>query len=674
MSDFPCSLHSPEFQQALRSQKALFCAGKRTDPSIVRDMILRSWERSAESGVTIDNVDQMRLDDNLLGHMREHHRRLIDCTNEVFQHMFSDSSFADSSMMLSNAEGVMLAFFVPKKRGSELPYSSVGIISRENLIGTNGIGTCIAERCPIEIIGAEHYRTMGENWSCSAAPIFDEQQKLIAVLNVSQHWARYHSHTFGMVKAAAYAITEQIRLQALLQRQETIMGLLEDGILELGRDGTIRLMNSHAARILGLPGPVTDCPVTRFIQDSEFLRSLLCTETAIHDKEDRFQFLSGARGCVYSVLPMGNVDDGIILILRESRRMRKVAIQLTGNRATYTFNSILGESPALKKAIAEAKNIAPRMTTVLLQGESGTGKELFAHSIHNASPHASGPFISVNCGAIPRSLLESELFGYEYGAFTGASRSGKPGKFELASGGTIFLDEIGEMALDAQVALLRFLQNREVVRIGGTVSRTADIRVIAATNRNLEQMVHDGTFREDLFYRLNVYPIFIPPLRERRGDVPILARELLAQRSRALKKENFQFEGDVLEAMDDYEWPGNVRELENAVERMINVASGTRITMEDLPQTVRRGVRRTCLNREEEGGSEHTVSQESVGQEAGISSWRSKEELAYIVQMLRKNEYNMRRTAESLGYSRPYLYQKMKKLGIDIRELRELKP
>lgn len=674
MSDASFPPQSPEFQYALRQQKARFCAGERTDPSIVREMILKSWERSAASGVRPDNVCQLRMDDTLLRHMHEHHKRLIACTSEVFQHMFADASFADSSMMLSNAEGIMLAFFLPKQPGEELPYSSVGMISRENLIGTNGIGTCIAERKPIEIIGAEHYRVMGENWSCSAAPIFNEQQQLIAVLNVSQHWARYHSHTFGMVKAAAYAITEQIRLHALLQRQETIIGLLEDGILELGRNGNIRLMNNHAARVMGLSEPVIDRPVTQFIQDSEFLQSILSADTAVHDKEERFQFLSGPRGCVYSVLPLGDQEDGVILILRESRRMRKVAIQLTGNRATYTFHNILGESAALKKAIAEAQNIAPRMTTVLLQGESGTGKELFAHAIHNASSHSSGPFISVNCGAIPRSLLESELFGYEYGAFTGASKRGKPGKFELASGGTIFLDEIGEMALDAQVALLRFLQNREVVRIGGTVSRMADIRVIAATNRNLEQMVHDGTFREDLFYRLNVYPIFIPPLRERKGDVNLLARQLLAQRVRALKKETVQFESDVLEAMSRYDWPGNIRELENAIERMVNIASGEYLTMAYLPQSIRQSMRKVSSGDNENPAidQESFVPKEHDDIPANMSDWKAREEFRHIMEAMRRYDYNMSRTADALGYSRPYFYQKIKKLGINIKSIRDI--
>lgn len=240
--------------------------------------------------------------------------------------------------------------------------------------------------------------------------------------------------------------------------------------------------------------------------------------------------------------------------------------------AKYTFEDIIGDSPELKAAIDQAKRAADLPATVLLRGESGTGKELFAHAIHNASRWRRGQFVRVNCTAIAESLLESELFGYEEGAFTGARRQGKKGYFEEAVGGTIFLDEIGEISPALQAKLLRVLQEKEIVRVGGTRAISVNTRVIAATNANLEQAVEEGRFREDLYYRLNVVPIFIPPLRYRKDDVPplvvFLLRKFNQQFGRAVEKAAPQ----VLSALVAYDWPGNVRELENLLGRaMINM-------------------------------------------------------------------------------------------------------
>lgn len=662
MSSKPVHL---SLQHTLAAQKQRVLRGEKTEPGIVRDFILRSWERSAQSGVSVDSTECAVIDPGLLKHIREHNRALIQCTTEIFQHMFSDIKPFASNMALSNADGIIIASFVPQEETAPMPEITLGALSRENIIGTNGIGTCLAENRPIEIIGMEHFRRLGENWSCSAAPILDEQKNLLAVLNVGQHREHYHAHTFGMVKAAAYAISEQMRLRAMLRRQHSIMELLDDGIIVLTRNGSIRMMNSHAARIMGLQAPATDCGITDYLQDSPLLHDILNTSSPIQDKEARFEFTARPRACLYSVLPIAGGDD-ITLVLRESQRMRKVAVQMTGNRALYTFNDIIGHSSELRQAVAEARLVAPRPTTVLILGESGTGKELFAQSIHNAGLCASGPFITVNCGALPRTLLESELFGYEYGAFTGASKSGKPGKFELASGGSIFLDEIGEMPLDAQVALLRLLQNGEVTRVGGTVSRRVNVRVIAATNRNLEQMVQDGTFREDLFYRLNVYPIFIPPLRFRREDIKLLAVYFLKTFSRNLKKNIRSIDDDVLHMLECCHWPGNVRELENTMERMVNILNEEKLTMASLPPSLLKSLK---------GSAPTGVRAGSSAPEAApppLSDYRNMQEAEHIRNILLQHHGNVRRAAAALELSRPYLYQKMKQLGINIAELREL--
>ncbi|MDI3534832.1 MAG: sigma-54 dependent transcriptional regulator, acetoin dehydrogenase operon transcriptional [Thermosediminibacterales bacterium] len=256
-------------------------------------------------------------------------------------------------------------------------------------------------------------------------------------------------------------------------------------------------------------------------------------------------------------------------------------------RNLLAFNKIIGSSSKLKKAMEIAEQVASSDSTVLLRGESGTGKEMFALEIHLLSPRRNENFITINCAAIPDNLLESELFGYEEGAFTGAKKGGKKGKFELANNGTLFLDEIGDMPPALQAKLLRVLQEKKIERVGSTKSIPINTRIIAATHRNLEEMIAEGTFREDLFFRLNVIPIFIPPLRERPEDIKFLLNYYLKKYCILLKKDFKVFSQEALEILMNYHWPGNIRELENTVEYLVNVESADEIVPASLPGYIR---------------------------------------------------------------------------------------
>lgn len=262
--------------------------------------------------------------------------------------------------------------------------------------------------------------------------------------------------------------------------------------------------------------------------------------------------------------------------------------ELENERKTrYSLENIIGESPVMANLKELIKKVAKSSSTVLIRGESGTGKELLAHAIHNLSPRRSCPFVKVNCAAVPENLLESELFGYEEGAFTGAKKGGKPGKFEQAHGGTIFLDEIGDMPLKMQVKILRVLQEKEVERLGSTKTINVDVRVIAATNRNLERLINERKFREDLFYRLNVVNLEIPPLRERKEDIPLLADFLVKKLCKSLGIGEKNISQSTYNVLLRYKWPGNVRELENALERALNVIDSDIIQPEHLPYYIR---------------------------------------------------------------------------------------
>jgi len=251
----------------------------------------------------------------------------------------------------------------------------------------------------------------------------------------------------------------------------------------------------------------------------------------------------------------------------------------------WDVDGFIAADPHMVEILMTVEKVAPTNATVMIYGESGTGKELIARAIHRLSPRDAKPFVEVHAGALPETLLESELFGYEKGAFTGAVTA-KPGRFELANGGTLFLDEVGDISLGVQVKLLRVLQERRFERLGGTRSIDVDVRVVAATNRDLQQLIADGTFREDLFYRLNVVPITLPPLRQRKGDIPRLVAHFLDKYEAAGRT----ITNDAMEALTGYPWPGNIRELENTIERIVILASAPEIGIEDLPAEVRAGV------------------------------------------------------------------------------------
>jgi transcriptional regulator with PAS, ATPase and Fis domain len=316
--------------------------------------------------------------------------------------------------------------------------------------------------------------------------------------------------------------------------------------------------------------------------------------------------------------------------------------------ARYTFGSIVGAGAAITAAKEEAERASRTDSTVLLRGETGTGKELFAHAIHAAGPRRTGPFIKLNCAAVPAELLESELFGYEEGAFTGARKGGKPGKFELAAGGTLFLDEIGDMPLPMQAKLLRVLQEKEVDRLGGTGTRRIDLRLIAATGRNLEELVGQGTFRADLYYRINVIPIRIPPLRERQEDLRSLSEAFLARLSADTGEPKRRISAELLDILRAYPWPGNVRELQNGLERAVAMSPGEVLSPEHFPAHLLRSAPGT--RKEVAPGS--------------LVAIKAEAERSAILSALAAVGGNRTKAAELLRIHRVKLHEKIRRYGI----------
>ena len=334
----------------------------------------------------------------------------------------------------------------------------------------------------------------------------------------------------------------------------------------------------------------------------------------------------------------------------EERRQPKLITTEVAEDSRVTMNQIIGTSEPILSAKRLARKAARTAATILISGESGTGKEVFAKSIHNLSPYYNGPFISVNCGAIPEDLFESELFGYEEGAFTGAKRSGKLGKFELAQNGTIFLDEIGELSLLFQTKLLRVLQEREIERVGGVRKYSIDVRVIAATNRDIEKMVEEGTFREDLYYRLNIIRLHLPPLRERRDDIPVLLAHFVKEACNKYGIPEKRFTSEVVSALMGYAWKGNIRELVNLIEQIVILSNKGVIELEDLPETVHY--------------SSAIEQQRPASKLDEFKSKSAEDEKELILQVLEHTGGNKTMAAKELGMHRTTLYQKLRKYGL----------
>lgn len=334
---------------------------------------------------------------------------------------------------------------------------------------------------------------------------------------------------------------------------------------------------------------------------------------------------------------------GAILTITEKKEMMQLAMEMTGAKAHFTFDAIVGTSPKLLEALEIAKIAAKNTASLLIYGETGTGKELFAQAIHNAGDRSDRPFVALNCGAIPSELLESELFGYEEGAFTGAQKGGRPGKLELADTGTLFLDEIGDMPFNMQVKLLRALQTGEIRRVGGIRTIPIDIRIISATNKDLKKEIEKECFRPDLFYRITTLSILIPPLRERRDDIPLLV-DYFFKRFGSLDTRKC-LAPNIYNLIVNYSWPGNVRQLESAIERAIHLADGKTIKAEHF------GI--------EKNNADGTAVRNLTLDEM---------EKTIISESLQKHRGNMSSCAKSLGISRPTLYRKLEKYRISHQE------
>jgi len=451
-------------------------------------------------------------------------------------------------------------------------------------------------------------------------------------------------------------ICDEIRLQKsletekLVKRQfETTMEFVDTGIMTVDRAGKIRQINSKAKALLGLGDRDHSGFLLSDLLPHKLVKQLIGEGVKIIRCEVQTAFPREVH-CLVTANPItvsGKLM-GAVLGISDFKDIASTVYEFSGHYIETNFDDILGDSSPISLARNQASKVARGDSTVLILGESRTGKELVARAIHTNSQRKDRPYIAINCAAIPETLLESELFGYDDGAFTGAKKGGKPGKFEMATGGTLFLDEIGDMPLHMQAKILRVLQEGVVERVGSMKTSKVDVRIIAATHRNLEQLVKEGGFREDLYYRLNVVPILVPSLRERKQDVMILLNYFLIKYKAKMNRDLTGFSDEVLETLMAYHWPGNVRELQNAVEYAVNFETDFVIGNSSVPANI-------------------LHQSTPIKQDATLMEKVKEYELLLIREAMKEfenKEDSKKLAASKLGVSLPTLYRKLKEFGL----------
>ena len=647
-----------------------FVAGGEKDACELRTQIVESWLRCNLEGVNpYDTRYHESLDNIALSELLNKKNKLIRVAKPFMENLYKFVAGSGFVVVLTDENGYIMEMFCDESTLKDPMITNFvrGASWHEYEAGTNAIGTALAIGSPIQVSGAEHFCQKHHCLTCSAAPIMDPSGQVIGILDMSGASHASHLHTLGMVVAAAEAIMAQLRIQqkngelALINnRLSNFFNTVSDGVLIVDKQKRVTELNPAARTILGRSADnVIGTPVDRLLDFRAPRGSLLSTDERFADVEVMVDTKDGACHCLASGEPvmneLGEVTGGII-ILRHIKQVQNLVNRFSGYYATLQFSDIIGESIEIREAIRLATLSASTASNILLQGESGTGKEIFAQAIHNRSAQNSGPFLALNCGAIPRELIGSELFGYEEGAFTGAKRGGKPGKFELASGGTLFLDEIGDMPLEQQISLLRVIQEKKVARIGSDKMIPVNVRLICATNKNLLQEVERGAFRHDLFYRLNVMSITIPPLRNRVKDIPLLFTHFLEKLGRDWGVK-FDVELEVFDYLNQYKWKGNVRELQNVVERAASLAENGIISLQQLP------VEFYASFSHSSPGPIMQSTKSFDNREQRQQLLRDTEK-SRIVNLLNIHAGNVSRVAREMGLSRKTLYNKMRSYAI----------
>lgn len=623
----------------------------------VRSTIHDSWSRCAEGGIDAQrNEAPIETDRDVVEALTRGSSELLEAAAHPFSTIGRMLDGTGAMLVLADNDGVLIDVIGDKRTVFDGMDIHLGIGGKwtEEVVGTNGIGTALWTGEPVFVHAAEHFCAGIKSWTCAGAPIRDPfDGKIIGVVDLSGHPDIFRPHNTALVAAAAREIERALADSQTTERMRLLEAFIasasnyraSDGLLIIDRQGRAIYHNNvplpEGRRFgEGLRQGGLNCWSPE-LTGSGFLDTVT---TSLPET---------MRNCDVCPLELDGDIRGAALVFSKNASGRTVSITgRASDRLKEACGHIVGESDELRAAVDIACRAAETedVTSLLIEGETGVGKELFARLIHAGSRKSAGsPFIALNCGAVTKELFGSELFGHVSGAFTGASRDGKAGVFELADGGVLSLDEIGEMPLDIQPFLLRVLEERVVQRLGDSRPRPVDVRLVASTNRDLKQEIAAGRFRRDLFYRISTVTIHVPPLRARGADCLLLLdhfnRKMADRRDVSL----LQFTNEALDTMLAYHWPGNVRELRNLVERLHLLARHRLVGVDDLPAEM--------AMRQPIAGSA------PIEAESQVLSFAEAERQA-IMSALSAEHGNLSKVAYRLGISRPTLYRKMEQFGI----------
>jgi transcriptional regulator of acetoin/glycerol metabolism len=630
------------------------------EPAGVAEEIVRSWRRVREAYRIDPGMGRIvrQLSEDALQTRRERDEGLR-LARPILEDFAARLGLGDHVLAYFDGDGWMLSI-----DGAPATVEGVagidfrpGACWSEDSAGTNGPGTALAEGRPVEVFASEHFVAAWQPWSCAAAPVRAPGLAApVGLVDITGPWQVQRRQALVVARAIARAIEERLRAAASV-RDEVVRFALRaahetgDALVGVDGRGNVLAANDAAARrrvveVGALAGPL-----------KEALARTLTSPGAGRGAEVRLDLPDVPKVVVSPVTHEGAVIGAILrapLVRAEGARAPRSA---RPRSARYDFGRILGRSEALQRALALGRVAARNTLPVVLFGESGTGKELFAHAIHAEGDRRDERFVAVNCGSIPATLVEAELFGYEAGTFTGGRREGNSGRFEDAEGGTLFLDEVSELPPQAQAALLRVLQEKEVVRLGGSAPRPVDVRVIAASNKPLAEEVRARRFRRDLYYRLNVLSITIPPLRERADDLALLAEVFLAEAETEVGRRGLSLAPGSLQALRAHDWPGNVRELKNVILRAAATAPRAEISAADLM------LQAEAMEPAPAAGPAEAAPRPAT--RAGTLRGAVLEsEREVLLAALEASDWNFARVASRLEISRMTLYRRLAKCGI----------
>jgi transcriptional regulator of acetoin/glycerol metabolism len=629
-----------------------------------------SWRRCLND-FKLDPVREYQprvLDQSRLKELQCEHEELVHIARAEMDSLYEQISGSGYALLLADTQGVILCEKVDPilKKAFLGAGLIVGAEWSERCEGTNGIGTCAAEARPVTIHQTDHFRSRHISLSCSAAPIHDPHGRIIAVLDASSVNAEgsreSQMHTVALVNSSARLIEKCLFLRRY--RSDTMLrfhhraefvDLLHDGAIAVAADGSIVASDVTGLKLLGAEnrGDLVGRPIAD-IFDMTYEELLATTRSGRRAMWELRDHRSGRR--YFASLVQADGQASRVATAPSIAPQALIRVAHARSLGSLSFADIAGDDPQMLRNVRNAQRVADSTVTVLVHGPTGSGKEAFAKALHKTSSRANGPFVAINCAAIPESLIESELFGYVSGAFTGARRDGMRGRVVQSSGGTLFLDEIGDMPLMMQTRLLRVLEDHEVTPLGSETAINVDLRVICASHRDLREMIAHHQFREDLYYRLNGITLELPALARRR-DIESLIRKCVANESG--EGEVISIEIAAMQTLVSYDWPGNIRELRNAIRSALAICDQRVIRVGDLPEDIQPN-HRTFLPQID---SNRPASDSAAGaQEASLQT----AERDVLIRAIEQQHGHMTAVAAQLRISRNTLYRKIKRHGIQI--------